>query len=80
MSWFAGGSTAGSQPQTLDHDCWRTCRRSGSRSSSLAEGIDCHDAAGKLQMHILAAMAEFERERIRERVLAGLAAGSQPKA
>lgn len=28
--------------------------------------------AGKLQLHILAALAEFERERIRERVLAGL--------
>lgn len=39
---------------------------------SLAEGIDCTTPAGKLQMHILAAIAEFERERIRERVLAGL--------
>ena len=29
--------------------------------------------AGKLQMHILGGIAEFERERIRERVLAGLA-------
>ena len=29
-------------------------------------------SAGKLQMHILGAIAEFERERIRERVLAGL--------
>jgi DNA invertase Pin-like site-specific DNA recombinase len=40
---------------------------------SLAEGIDATTPAGKLQMHILAAIAEFERERIRERVLAGLA-------
>jgi DNA invertase Pin-like site-specific DNA recombinase len=39
---------------------------------SLAEGIDATTAAGKLQMHILAAIAEFERGRIRERVLAGL--------
>src|SRR5262245_34950069 len=39
---------------------------------SLAEGIDATTPAGKLQMHILAAIAEFERERIRERVLAGL--------
>ena len=39
---------------------------------SLAEGIDATTAAGKLQMHILGAIAEFERERIRERVLAGL--------
>src|SRR5262249_48034435 len=39
---------------------------------SLAEGIDATTAAGKLQMHILGAIAQFERERIRERVLAGL--------
>jgi putative DNA-invertase from lambdoid prophage Rac len=39
---------------------------------SLAEGIDAATPAGKLQMHILGAIAEFERERIRERVLAGL--------
>jgi DNA invertase Pin-like site-specific DNA recombinase len=40
---------------------------------SLGEGIDCTTPAGKLQLHILAALAEFERERIRERVIAGLA-------
>jgi len=39
---------------------------------SLGEGIDFTTPAGKLQLHILAALAEFERERIRERVLAGL--------
>src|SRR5881628_476970 len=39
---------------------------------SLAEGIDATTPASKLQMHILGAIAEFERERIRERVLAGL--------
>ncbi len=39
---------------------------------SLAAGIDATTPAGKLQMHILGAIAEFERERIRERVLAGL--------
>ena len=40
---------------------------------SLNEGIDATTPAGKLQMHILAAIAEFERARIRERVIAGLA-------
>lgn len=40
---------------------------------SLAEGIDATTPAGKLQMHILAAIAEFERARIAERVTAGLA-------
>ena len=40
---------------------------------SLAEGIDATTPAGKLQLHILAAIAEFERGRIQERVMAGLA-------
>jgi DNA invertase Pin-like site-specific DNA recombinase len=40
---------------------------------SLAEGIDATTPAGRLQMHILGAIAEFERARIRERVIAGLA-------
>jgi DNA invertase Pin-like site-specific DNA recombinase len=40
---------------------------------SMGEGIDCTTPAGKLQMHILGALSEFERERIRERVKAGLA-------
>ena len=39
---------------------------------SLAEGIDATTPAGKLQMHILGAIAEFERGRIVERVMAGL--------
>ncbi len=40
---------------------------------SLGEGIDATTPAGKLQLHILGAIAEFERGRIQERVLAGLA-------
>ena len=40
---------------------------------SLAEGIDATTPAGKLQMHILGAISEFERGRIQERVKAGLA-------
>jgi DNA invertase Pin-like site-specific DNA recombinase len=40
---------------------------------SLAEGIDATTPAGKLQMHILGAIAEFERARIAERIRAGLA-------
>lgn len=40
---------------------------------SLNEGIDCTTPAGKLQLHVLGALAEFERGRIRERVVAGLA-------
>ena len=40
---------------------------------SLNEGIDFGTPAGKLQFHVLAALAEFERSRIQERVRAGLA-------
>jgi len=39
---------------------------------SLNEGIDCTTAAGRLQLHVLAALAEVERARIAERVKAGL--------
>lgn len=39
---------------------------------SLSEGIDATTPAGRLQLHVLGAIAEFERDRIRERVLAGL--------
>jgi DNA invertase Pin-like site-specific DNA recombinase len=39
---------------------------------SLGEGIDATTPAGKLQMHILGAIAEFERARIAERVRAAL--------
>jgi DNA invertase Pin-like site-specific DNA recombinase len=47
---------------------------------SLNEGIDLSTPAGKLQLHILAALAEFERGRIRERIHAGLSrARSQGK-
>jgi DNA invertase Pin-like site-specific DNA recombinase len=47
---------------------------------SLGEGIDATTPAGKLQMHILGAIAEFERGRVQERVRAGLArARSQGK-
>ena len=40
---------------------------------SLAEGIDATTPTGKLQMHVLAAISEFERARMAERVAAGLA-------
>ena len=40
---------------------------------SLWEGIDLQTPAGRLQLHILAALSEFEKSRIAERVRAGLA-------
>lgn len=41
---------------------------------SLRENIDTNTSAGKLQFHIFSALAEFERDIIRERTMAGLAA------
>lgn len=53
---------------------------------SLVEGIDTSTSIGKLHLGIFAALAEFERNLIRERTLAGLAAaksrgrvGGRPK-
>ena len=39
---------------------------------SLREGVDLSTPAGRLQVQILGALAEFERELIRERVKAGI--------
>jgi DNA invertase Pin-like site-specific DNA recombinase len=41
---------------------------------SLTEAIDTTTSAGRLQFHIFGALAEFEREIIRERTRAGLVA------
>ena len=41
---------------------------------SLTEGIDTTTPSGRLTFHLFAALAEFERELIRERTAAGLAA------
>jgi DNA invertase Pin-like site-specific DNA recombinase len=46
---------------------------SGVTFVSLNEGIDTNTAAGRLQLHLLGAIAQFERERVVERVRAGLA-------
>lgn len=43
---------------------------------SLQESIDTSTASGKLFLHIFAALAEFEREIVRERTIAGLKAAS----
>lgn len=47
--------------------------RSGKALISLKEGLDLSNAAGRLMANVLAAMANFERDRIRERTLLGLA-------
>ncbi len=47
--------------------------QTGKSMISLKEGIDLSTAAGRLMANVLAAMANFERDRIRERTLLGLA-------
>ena len=44
---------------------------------SLTEKIDSNSAAGRLIFHVFAALAEFERNLIRERTVAGLTAARQ---
>ena len=46
----------------------------GVHFESLTENIETGSASGKLQFHVFAALAEFERGLIRERTQAGLAA------
>lgn len=41
---------------------------------SVTESIDTSTAAGKLMLHVLASLAEFERDVLRERTIAGLEA------
>ena len=48
--------------------------KEGITFESLCEKIDTGSASGKLQFHVFAALAEFERNLIRERTLAGLSA------
>lgn len=62
-------------------------RDRGVHFRSLQESLDTSTAAGKLLFHLMAALAEFERDLIRERTNAGLAAarargrkGGRPKA
>lgn len=48
--------------------------RDGITFESLTEKIDTGSASGKLQFHVFAALAEFERNLICERTLVGLTA------
>jgi DNA invertase Pin-like site-specific DNA recombinase len=45
---------------------------------SLKEGLDLGSASGRLQLAILAALSQFERERLRERTVAGLERETTP--
>lgn len=49
----------------------------GAHLRSLTEAIDTKTATGRMLFHVLGALAEFERETIRERVTAGMAAAKR---
>jgi DNA invertase Pin-like site-specific DNA recombinase len=49
-------------------------QRRGAHFRSVTEGIDTSSAMGRFIYHIMSGLAEMERELIRERTLAGLAA------
>lgn len=51
-----------------------TLRGRGAGFCSLTDGIDTTTSTGKLVFHIMGALAEFERDLIRERTIAGMAA------
>ena len=64
----------------------KTLEASGVELRSLKEQLDTSSSGGRLVFHIFAALAEFERDLIRERTQAGLAAarargrkGGRPK-
>jgi DNA invertase Pin-like site-specific DNA recombinase len=61
--------------RSLAHICLAVqelCER-GIAFVSVREGLDLSTAAGRLQLHILSALSEFERSRLVERTRAGLA-------
>ncbi len=55
-------------------DLVETLQKRGVEFRSLTDGIDTSTAAGRFFFHVMAALAEMERELIRERTNAGLAA------
>ncbi len=54
-----------------------TLRERGAGFCSLTDGIDTTTPSGTLVFHIMGALAEFERELIRERTKAGMLAAKQ---
>lgn len=54
-------------------DTAETVRARGAHLRSLTESIDTGSAGGRVLFHVVGALAEFEREAIRERVTAGMA-------
>jgi DNA invertase Pin-like site-specific DNA recombinase len=58
-------------------DTAETINGKGAALKSITESIDTATAAGRVLYHVLGALAEFERETIRERVTAGMKAAKR---
>lgn len=52
-------------------------QKKGAHLKSVNEAIDTSTATGRMLLHVLGALAEFDRETIRERVGAGMAAAKR---
>jgi DNA invertase Pin-like site-specific DNA recombinase len=85
--WWSGGWTGWGGASRTWCTGWRNSQQRGIGFRSLQEALDTTSAAGKLQFHVFSALAEFERELIRERTMAGLRAarargrkGGRPRA
>ena len=55
-------------------DIVETIRKSGANLLSINEKIDSSSPSGRLMFHVFGVIAEFERDRIRERVREGISA------
>ena len=74
MCWSSGNSTGSAAILRHLVDTITGLADRGIGFRSLQEAIDTTTPGGKLVFHIFAALAEFERDLIRERTAAGLAA------
>jgi hypothetical protein len=72
--WSSGNSTASAAPLRHLVDTITGLADRGVGFPSLQEAIDTTTPGGKLVFHVFAALAEFERDLVRERTTAGLAA------
>ena len=61
----------------VHHSTEVLCSLKSCEFRSLQEGVDTRTSAGKLIFHIFGALAEFERDLIRERTKAGLRAARE---
>ena len=74
MSWSCGASIGLERSLRNLIDLVEELRTRGVGLRSLTEHIDTTTVGGRLVFHIFGALADFERELIRERTMAGLAA------